>query len=167
MTIHKGIRKYLMIAAILSAWQNAQAAEENMVESESVIAERAAMHRLHAAVRSGHPAAIDEALASGVDINQTAALELAILSEQESVVDLLIDRGADVNRPGLSGDLPMSIAARRGKPELMQRLINRGADVNQRDRRGMTALDHAQRQGRPEAAEFLRHRGARDRTEPR
>lgn len=121
------------------------------------------MGRLHAAVRNGDPGAVRAVLASGMDINQSAALELAILMEKEEIVDLLIDRGADVNRPGLSGDLPLTVAARRGRPELMRRLVERGADVDRRDQRGMTPLEHAQRQGQPEAVEFLRRNGARDR----
>lgn len=163
MSMHNRIGIILLIAAIMPAWQNLWAADEDMVESEAVIAERAAMHRLHAAVRSGHPDAIDAALASGVDINRTAALELAILSEQDEIVDLLIDRGADVNCPGLGGDPPLAVAARRGKPELMQRLLERGADADMRDQRGMTPLEHAQRQGRPEVVELLQCHGTRDR----
>lgn len=163
MSTHNRIGVLLLIAATLPAWQNLRAADESMVESDTVIAERAAMHRLHAAVRSGHPDAIDAALASGVDINRTAALELAILSEQDEIVDLLIDRGADVNRPGLGGDLPLTVAVRRGRPALMQRLLERGADVDRRDQRGMTPLEHAQRQGRPETVELLRRHADRQR----
>lgn len=158
--MHKRIGFFLIIAATVAVWQNLWAADESMIESESVIAERAAMHRLHAAVRSGHADAIDEALASGVDINQTAALELAILSEQDEIVDLLIDRGADVNRPGLGGDLPLTVAARQGKPALMRRLVERGADISRRDLRGMTPMEHAQRQGQTETIEFLRRDAA-------
>ena len=155
------------LAMLLFFGTSAQAETRAVYESEELIAHRAEIRRLHAAVRVGDPDAVEAVLASGVDVNDTAALELAILMDRDDIVDLLIERGADINRPGLGGDLPLTVAARRGRPELMQRLIDRGADINQRDRRGMTALDHAQRQGRPEAAEFLRHRGARDRTEPR
>ncbi len=154
--------KLMLIGVFVTAGQCVQAAETDMLESESVISGRVAMHRLHAAVRSGDPAAIEAALASGVDIDQTAALELAILSEREDIVDLLIEHGADVNRPGLSGDLPLSIAVRRGKPELVRRLIERGADIDLHDRRGMTPLEHARRQGEPETVELLRRSGVRD-----
>lgn len=149
--------------AVFLSWAGVAYAENSgMYESEQIISHRAAMNRLHAAVRVGDPAAIEAALASGVDIDQTAALELAILSEREDIVDLLIEHGADVNRPGLSGDLPLSIAVRRDKPELVRRLVERGADIDLHDRRGMTPLEHARRHGGPEAVDLLRRRGVRD-----
>lgn len=134
----------------------------SMQESESVIAGRVVAHRLHAAVRVGDPAAVEAALAAGADINRSGALELAILMERQDIVDLLIERGADVNRAGPSGDLPLAVAARRGRLEMMQRLIDKGADPRLRDRRGMTALDHAQRQGRAEAVRLLQRRAQRN-----
>ena len=134
-----------------------------MHESPALIQQRAALHQLHAAVRVGDPDAVRLALNAGVDVNQSSALEMAILLEREDIIDLLIERGADVNRPGLGGDLPLTVAVRRGNPELMQRLIERGADTNQKDRRGMTALDHAQRQGQrgTEAVNLLKRNSVR------
>lgn len=160
------------ITVTLAAWPGAWAAEDDMRESAAIIAERAEMHKLHAAVRSGNQAAVEAALAAGVDIDRTAALELAILADgalgdRKDIIDLLIERGADVNRLGLSGELPLAIAARRERRDLIQHLIDKGADINRRDSRGMSALDHAQRQGKPDTIEFLKRRGARDRTTER
>lgn len=141
----------------------AQAELEDMHESPALIQQRTALQQLHAAVRVGDPDAVRAALNAGVDVNQSSALEMAILLEREDIIDLLIERGADVNRPGLGGDLPLSVAVRRGKPELMQRLIDRGADPNRQDRRGMAALDYARRQGQrgTTAVDLLRRNDAR------
>lgn len=133
----------------------------SMQESENTVARRAAVQRLHAAVRVGDTSAVDTALAAGADINRSSVLELAILGERTDMIDLLIERGADVNRAGPSGDLPLAVAARRGRLEMVQQLLDKGADPRLRDRRGMTALDHAQRQGRAEAVQFLQHRDRR------
>lgn len=135
-----------------------------MHESAEIIAQRTAVHKLHAAVRSGDPKAIDAALEAGLDINDSAALELAILAERPDIVDHLISRGADVNKPGLNGELPIVAAMRQNRPELMQHLVDKGADVNRPDRRGITALDHAQHLGRPDTVEILQRKGARARS---
>lgn len=137
-------------------------AADDMRESQEIIAHRAAFHRLHTAVRVGDPRAVEAALAAGADVNRSSALELAVLIEQTDMVDLLIERGADINRAGPSGDLPLAVAARRGRLEMMQQLIDKGADPRLRDRRGLSAMDHAQRHGHTEAVRLLQRRDPRN-----
>ena len=55
----------------------------------------------------------------GADVNSQAAdgataLYEAAKNSHEDVVELLISRGADANRPGKTGLLPLHIAAQRG-----------------------------------------------------
>lgn len=152
------------VGMLLALGSFVRAEPGEMRESTEVIAQRTAMHKLHAAVRTGDPKAIDTALEAGVDINTSAALELAILAERSEIVDHLIARGADVNKPGLTGNLPVVTAMRHNRTELMQHLVDKGADVNRPDRRGMTALQHAQRLGRPDTVELLQRKGGRDRS---
>ncbi len=149
-----GSRRFVLVMALLVACPS-HGQPDSMQESESVLALRTALHNLHAAVRHGDARAVEHELAGGVDLNQSAALELAILMGHGDIVDLLIARGADVNRPGLSGNLPIGLAVRRGQTELVRRLIDQGADINLRDRRGQIAMDHARKAGRAEMIQLL------------
>jgi ankyrin repeat protein len=54
-------------------------------------------------------------------------LEKAILRRDVHIVDLLIRKGANVNAPNQSGQRPLSLAKRRGSPEIVDRLIAAGA----------------------------------------
>ena len=60
------------------------------------------------------------------------------------IVDLLLSRGADPNRPNHNGNTPLHLAAQRSsKPEVIETLLKHGADPNKRNKDGNTPLHSA------------------------
>ncbi|HLY76097.1 MAG TPA: ankyrin repeat domain-containing protein, partial [Planctomycetota bacterium] len=79
------------------------------------------------------------------------------------VVKLLLQAGADSNRPGKDGLSPAHIAARKGSVEMLELLLDRGASVHACDPAGQTPL-HAAILGRHDhCARLLLKRGANPR----
>ncbi len=77
-----------------------------------------------------------------------------------AMVDLLLDKGADVEGVDDIGGTALMIASEMGRIDIVNRLIDRGADVNS----GWpceTALRRANRNGHTEVTTFLLSRGAR------
>jgi ankyrin repeat protein len=63
------------------------------------------------------------------------------------VVQMLFDKGVDVNGLGFGGTTPILIAAAKANRDIVQFLMNAHADVNLADRHGDTALMAAVRSG--------------------
>lgn len=89
-------------------------------------------------------------------------LHAAIAERHGEVAALLIDRGANVNTPDMSGRTPLHYLARsmddRSLAELM---VEHDADINAKDKDGTTPLDFATRAGNKQVAEALQAHGAR------
>jgi len=67
----------------------------------------------------------------------------AIMERQHDVVQLLLRRGASVNRKCTIGTTPLMFAVRRCETALVRQLIDLGADVNASRKDGGTALGDA------------------------
>jgi ankyrin repeat protein len=80
------------------------------------------------------------------------------------VVTLLLESGADPNKPNHKGETPLIHAARSDRPDLLQTLLMFGANPDRRDQRGMTALDHARKKDRKEAVQVLEKNSGESRT---
>ena len=61
----------------------------------------------------------------------------------ESVIDLLLGRGAELDAADDRGRTALMTAAERGHAEVVEMLVGRGADRTARDKSGKTALDLA------------------------
>ena len=99
----------------------------------------------HLAARNGHVATLRQLLdlRSQEDIDVPAydgitALGRAVGRGHQKVVDLLIEKGADVNQLGPGGYV-LQVAARQGDVEIFDRLLQAGADINA-PTRGLTDL---------------------------
>lgn len=113
------------------------------------------------------------------------ALMLASISGQEDIVRQLIDRGADINKPGWTalhyaasgghdaivrlllihhayvdaespnGSTPLMLAARYGSTASVKLLLQEGAQASQKNQQGLNALDFARLGERPDAIALL------------
>lgn len=101
---------------------------------------------LYEGARSGKRKLVSLALEQGANIDRKrpkhgTALDVAVELGRDEIVQLLLEKGADINCTGRD-KIPFLIAVERGHERIVQLLIDRGADVNLKDEGG-TLLDHA------------------------
>jgi ankyrin repeat protein len=84
-------------------------------------------------------------------------LMLAAINNQLELAKLLIERGADVNKPGWT---PLHYAATRGHREMMRLLLENDAYIDSESATGTTPLMMAARFGTPLAVKLLLEEGA-------
>ena len=84
-------------------------------------------------------------------------LMLAALQQQESLVKRLIQRGADINRPGWT---PLHYAATKGHVGIIRILLEHHAYIDAESPNGTTPLMMAAYYGTPEATKLLLEEGA-------
>jgi uncharacterized protein len=89
-------------------------------------------------------------------------LHWASIDGNREVVELLIDRGAEVNGRTPYGLTPLHLASRAGKLDTVKLLISRGAEVNALTKDGVSPLREAISSGHEEVSAILRSCGARD-----
>jgi ankyrin repeat protein len=65
--------------------------------------------------------------------NYAAALESAVIADQEAVVQSLIDRGCDVNGKGLKFDSPLHAALAHQEVDIARLLVAKSARFNGAD----------------------------------
>jgi ankyrin repeat protein len=79
-----------------------------------------------------------------VDGNGNSPIHFALQKKKDEIVDLLLEKGANVNIPGISGKIKnqsvLNLAAIRGRNDLIPKLIEKGADPDLADSEGTTAL---------------------------
>jgi len=99
------------------------------------------------AIRKGDLVRLRELLESGADPNEVdpeirdPALSWASHYNNPEAVRLLLDKGAEVNKPSAGGHRALHSAAFFAHPEVLQILIERGADVRVKDNSGSTPLE--------------------------
>ena len=76
------------------------------------------------------------------------------------IVDLLLDRGADIEATDDLGQRALLSAARFGRTEVVRRLLDRGANINAVDWSGQSALSNSAVEGHSVAFDLLLSRGA-------
>jgi ankyrin repeat protein len=87
-------------------------------------------------------------------------LLIAALIENKEIAQLLLDRGAEVNKANKYGNTALHFAAQDGRNELLSMLIERGANVNAKDGFGNTVLYYAFKNKQFIAIETLIKNGA-------
>lgn len=103
-----------------------------------------------AATRGAHPEILQLLLeAPGIDVNvvggedRSTPLFNAAKYMSTDCVELLVQRGADINAPNAAGDTPLIVAASRGDKTCVDMLCNNGADVTYRSPQRGLAFDVA------------------------
>lgn len=99
-------------------------------------------------------------LDEGADINakdgynqETALIATAKIYGSSRLIELLLERGADIEAEGLHGTTPLMAAVQQGHATLAEALLTAGANVNYRNKHGRTPL-HAAASG--EKSTFVR-----------
>jgi hypothetical protein len=87
-------------------------------------------------------------------------LMTAALLGHTEIVQLFLEKGADVNAKDNDGWTALMIAAEKGHSEIVQLLLEKGADVNAKDNDGVTALMFAAANGHTEIVQLLLEKGA-------
>lgn len=131
--------------------------------SVMVSAAGAAPSSLLDAVKSGDMAAVKAALPVGVnsaEVDGTTPLHWAVEHDDETLVDLLIKAGANVNAVNRYGVMPLASAAINGNATVIEKLLKAGADPKAALPGGETLLHTAARTGKPEAITVLLAHGA-------
>lgn len=107
-------------------------------------------------------------LTAGADVDVLESggtpLQQACYNGHVDVAEILIQHGADPNKPGWRGQTPLMMATLNGKPEAVRLLLEQGADPDLKDSQyGWTALYAAiftSQEGGTEAAKLLIQHGA-------
>ena len=107
---------------------------------------------------------IREAIKDGARVNVrnrdgSTLIEYAIASGNKSLVELVVDHGADLGAT-TRGFTPLMSAAWYGRVDMMRLIIRGGADINARDDYGRTALMLAVSQNKAAAVKYLLSKGA-------
>ena len=84
----------------------------------------------------------------------------------EALIDLLLDKGANVNQPSARGETPLHGAAAFGRLATVKTLLQHKANLEALDRFGISALGHAAINGHAALVEYLLDQGARPDAEP-
>ncbi|KAL8104599.1 hypothetical protein AgCh_028717 [Apium graveolens] len=123
---------------------------------------------LHVATSSGHTQVVKilsavDPLVSGInsaDEEGWVPLHSAASSGNVEIVELLLNRGADVNLKNNGGRTALHYAASKGWLKIAQILISHDAKLNVKDKVGCTPLHRAASTGNAELCEFLIEEGA-------
>lgn len=107
---------------------------------------------------------IREAIKEGARVNirnrdGSTLLEYAVAGGDKNLVELIIDRSADLSAT-TRGFTPLMSAAWYGRVDMMRIMVKNGADLNARDDYGRTALMLAVSQNKAAAVKFLLSKGA-------
>ena len=120
--------------------------------------------QLLTASKNGNHQAAKEAIDSGADVDAvsekgTSALMYAAMNGHKSVVELLVERGANINL--ITNTSALLSASGFGQLDVVEYLLKNGADINQACN-GATALTRATAMGKQEIVKLLVDTGARD-----
>ena len=106
-------------------------------------------------------------LNAGVEIEARAkatgnsALLFAAIEGHTNIVQMLLDRNANIDARNNNGESALMLAAARGRPDVVRLLLQRGADISVKDKFENTALHNAEKHGGPEVTQLLQSAGAR------
>jgi ankyrin repeat protein len=92
--------------------------------------------------------------------NGVTPIIYAIKIQSKDMVELLLNCGADINKPDINGKTPLMYAITHGDKDMVKLLIEAGADVNVKDNYGLTPLMLAVKGCNPDILDLLIRAGA-------
>ena len=95
------------------------------------------------------------------DSIEARALTWAAFSGHRDIVELLLDRGADINAPGTYDRSALTWAVNQGHGDIVTYLLEKGADPHLEDEYGRIAADYAHQYGREDMAAEIETADAR------
>lgn len=101
------------------------------------------------AARSGRKSMIEWLVSKGADINAVSkdrgysAVMDAVWKSSLDIVDILIQKGANLNFIANDGQSALIVATGASNPRICELLVRNGADPTYKDRMGMSSLDYA------------------------
>jgi len=114
-------------------------------------------HRpLYLAVENGHKDLCELFIDKGAK-DYELLLHAAAYFGNIGIVEMLLERGVDVNFKDKGGRIPLHYAADGGNKELFELLLSKGADINAKTSHGMTPFHYANTK---EIAQLLLSKGA-------
>ena len=118
-------------------------------------------NELFTAVRSKDFEKIKNLLSTGIEMDGSDSLILAIHLGNIKIVKLLVAHGADINLAEVgNGDTPLMRAAWKGFDNIVKFLLEEGAQINKVNKYGWTALMLAATEGRVKVVKHLLEKGA-------
>jgi ankyrin repeat protein/L-ascorbate metabolism protein UlaG (beta-lactamase superfamily) len=94
------------------------------------------------------------------DDNSSPLISIASENGHKKIVEILIEKGADVNGKDNYGTPVLSYAAYKGHEDIVELLIAKGANINERSNNGLSALHNAAIYGQLEIMELLVSKGS-------
>ena len=85
----------------------------------------------------------------------STALHWAASNGNMNIVEILLDRGIDINSKDTYGNTALHYAAMNGKMNIVEILVDRGIDINSKNNIGWTALHLAAMNGYTNIVEML------------
>lgn len=89
----------------------------------------------------------DPKCANSVGWHGLTPLHQATLRNNQEIVDLLVDHGANVNQANAYGETPLHFACQAASLNCVNKFIENGADLRAEDGAGRTCIHHAARSG--------------------
>lgn len=113
---------------------------------------------LMVAALQGDLASVRALVQRGAQINRPGwtPLHYAATGGHADVVKFLLDESAYIDAESPNGTTPLMMAARQKQVTVLRQLIDEGADPTLRNQAGLDAADYLERWGERDAAEFVR-----------
>ena len=160
--VHNGHRE---IVDLLREAQDRTEKTEPETDKINIIAKKMD-NTLRNAIYENDVKLVKELIDEGADVNKALTTDgdtplcIAARYGQLDVAQLLLDRGAEVNKADRYGSTPLYIAARYGQLAVAELLLDKGAEVNLANTYGATPLWIAVQEGKLDVAKLLIDKGA-------
>ncbi len=105
----------------------------------------------------GQKALVELLIERDADVNKTGwtPLHYAASGGHAAIAQILLDHSAYIDAESPNGTTPLMMAAMYGSPDVVKLLLAQGADRDLKNQLGMTALDFAKQGSRKDAIELL------------